>query len=381
MPATIKSLPNCRWDNWVKRVILHVPHYLSYTGDPTSGGRQRKVRDVARLIQKEIGWECIIVQKGTSDWEAKDKHDNVVIGLKARLDVYGDPGFGKRTRSLLRDGDAIIYMGGEDAWPYFVEGAKAYHVGVWWDGPNNALTKWLTGIRTQKLFSTSRSVICCDTNVINWLRTRNARYQESANRAVYVPNCVDLDQLQVTEREAPSRPLRILFARRFEPKRGPYLMLDAAKLLSENGFSFELVMSSAEGHDGSKIIQTAAKERGIEKKVTTLVNDMTSIFDAYKLADIAVVPTVWSEGTSYSAVEAIAAGLPVVTTTVGGLPNLVVPGFNGFVCPPRAEEIADAIMRYQSDDLWYQHHRNCLSMRDVFSFKTWNHRVLEWLKS
>lgn len=375
----MKTLPDQPWGDWVKRFVLHVPHYLSYTGEATSGGRQRTVRDVARLVQTELKRECVIVQKGSSNWESADKDGNAVVGLKSRLDLYGDPGFGRGTRDFLRPGDGLIYMGGEDAWPYFARGAKGYHMGVWWDGPHSGLKKWATGIRTQGLFDACRSVACCDTNVINWLRARSQRYQAAANRTLYLPNYVEIERLPVQERAAPNRPLRILFARRFELKRGPYLLLDAAQLLAQRGFPFELHMSLAEGQSDEGAVAKCAAERGIAPYVKAFTNDMDSVYSAFQNADISVVPTIWSEGTSYSCVEAIAAGLPVVTTTVGGLPNLIFPGHNGFVCAPRAEEIAEAIAQYASDDLWRTHRAHCLSMRNALSAQVWTERVLKWL--
>jgi glycosyltransferase involved in cell wall biosynthesis len=377
----MNELPNNPWKNWAKRIVLHVPHYLSYNGDFSSGGRQRNVRDVARIVKKLMHRDCVIVQKAIRNWESQDKDGTPVIGLKSRLDVFGDPGFGLRTQKFLTPGDAIIYMGGEDAWPFFVKNAKGFHVGIWWDGPHSLFKKFGTSIRTQGLFQACRSVLCVDTNVINWLRTRSVKYQDAANRAVYIPNCVDLDCLPVRERSKPHSPLRIIFARRFEHKRGPFLALDAARILAKRGLEFQLIMSCAEGHDGSVLIRNAAIERGISDYVVTTVNDMDSIFSLYLDADISLVPTLWSEGTSYACIEAIAAGLPIVTTTVGGLPNLVFPDHNGFVCSPNPEEIAKAIEKYYDNELWIQHHINCLSMRQALSSENWTHRILKWLES
>jgi glycosyltransferase involved in cell wall biosynthesis len=376
-----KSIQDRPWREWVRRVILHVPHYFSYEGDVTAGGRQRKVRDIARIMQNDLGWDVVIAQKANSDWTAVDADGTTVVGLKCRLDVYGDPQFGHRTAQLLEHPtDAILYMGGEDAFPFFVKNAKGYHVGVWWDGPNAALTKFLTGIRTQSFFERCRTVACCDANVISWLRTRSRRYQDVANRAIYIPNAVDLDALSQITHDKPATPLRIIFARRFEIKRGPYLLLDAAALMRKAGFPFQLIMSSAVGHDGSDLILEEARRRGIEDAVQVVSNTLDSVMELYAQGDISVVPTIWSEGTSYSAVEALCAGLPVVTTTVGGLPSLVLPGHNGFVCPPKAESIAEAIMAYSDTVTWQRHHRNALSMREALSMNVWNERVADWLK-
>jgi glycosyltransferase involved in cell wall biosynthesis len=377
-----KTISSAPWQDWVKRVILHVPHYLSYDGDLTAGGRQRSVRDIARIMQNELGWDVVIAQKANSDWRQTDSDGTNVVGLRSRLDVYGDPSFGWKTSQLIQHpSDAILYMGGEDAFPFFVKNAKGYHVGVWWDGPNSGLTKFLTGVRTQSMFSQCRTIACCDTNPINWLRTRSKRYQDAANNAIYIPNAVDLSALQIRPDGAPNDVLKIIYARRFEKKRGPLLLLDAARILRDRGFPFHLIMSSAVGHDGSDIIEVESRRRGIADCVEARSNSMDSVMSLYAQGDISVVPTLWSEGTSYSAVEALCAGLPVVTTTVGGLPNLVLPDHNGFVVPPRAEALAEAIMAYADKGLWQQHHERALSMREALSLDKWKVKVRNWLTS
>ncbi|MFA7333133.1 MAG: glycosyltransferase family 4 protein [Kiritimatiellia bacterium] len=376
------ALPDVPWDKWAKRIFLHVPLHLSPEGVATSGGRQRNVRDMAKLIYEKWGRECIILQKASKNWERLDSCGIPVIGIKSILSAYGDPGFGHATSRFVGKDDAIIYVGHEDAWPFFVKNAKGFHVGVWWDGPFQSYKKWLAGIRTEALFDACRSVLCVDTNIINWLRARSRTNQDSANRAIYIPNCVDLAMLpDPIRREAPNKPFRLLFARRYEIKRGPQLALDAVALLNKRGFPVELIMSTAEGQTGSEAIVKGAHERGIVSLVRVCENDMDSIFSLYAAADAAIVPTLWSEGTSYSCIEAIAAGLPVVTTTVGGLPNLVIPGFNGYVVPPHAEPIAKAIAELAEPNKWRQCRSNCLSMRAALSKLEWNRRILEWLKS
>ncbi len=64
------------------------------------------------------------------------------------------------------------------------------------------------------------------------------------------------------------------------------------------------------------------------------------IIDFYSAADFSILPSLM-EATSISGLEAMASGLPLVGTKVGGIPNLIHDGKNGFLCEPAdAEDLA-----------------------------------------
>ncbi|WP_427175166.1 glycosyltransferase family 4 protein [Arthrobacter sp. 92] len=60
---------------------------------------------------------------------------------------------------------------------------------------------------------------------------------------------------------------------------------------------------------------------------------MESMALAIQGADFCIIPSLM-EATSLSALEAMSAGLPVVATTVGGLPEIIDEGVNGYLVPP-----------------------------------------------
>ncbi len=77
-----------------------------------------------------------------------------------------------------------------------------------------------------------------------------------------------------------------------------------------------------------------------------LPGERADIPQLLRAMDLFVLPSL-AEGSSNTILEAMASGLPVVATAVGGNPLLVHPGFTGILVPPRTPELmAAAIADY-----------------------------------
>ncbi len=121
------------------------------------------------------------------------------------------------------------------------------------------------------------------------------------------------------------------FVGRLHPQKGlQYLLEAAARLRMQSPVDFHLLLVG-EGKLRSDL-ETHAAALGIAD-ITIFTGARTDIPDVLAELDIFVFPSLW-EGLSLALLEAMAAGLPVVTTHVGGNPEIVVEGKTGFMVAP-----------------------------------------------
>ena len=70
----------------------------------------------------------------------------------------------------------------------------------------------------------------------------------------------------------------------------------------------------------------------------------------YRAADICLVPTIAQDALSITSVEAMAAGIPVIASRIGGLPYTVTDGVTGLLCEPgNPADLAEKIARLLDD--------------------------------
>lgn len=84
-----------------------------------------------------------------------------------------------------------------------------------------------------------------------------------------------------------------------------------------------------------------------------LITDRNKLAQLYAGADIFVLPSIWQDPSPMVVVEAMASGLPVIASNVGGIPEMVKDWENGLLVPPRdPEALAEAVeFLLENDDV------------------------------
>lgn len=162
-------------------------------------------------------------------------------------------------------------------------------------------------------------------------------YYGFAPRAV-IPNGIDLSPYHQTPDAAAWKRARgfaeterlAVSVARLDPQKDPAALLEAfVKALGAHP-EWSLVFAGDGGLRGE--LEQAAGRLGMSKRVRFLgvIPDVAGLLQA---ADLFVLASRW-EGTPLAVMEAMAAGLPVIATRVGGVPGLVEDGVSGLLVEP-----------------------------------------------
>lgn len=129
----------------------------------------------------------------------------------------------------------------------------------------------------------------------------------------------------------PSNTLIIGTIANFYPTKGLLYLLQTAHILKNKPWVFRIIGDGPERPLLESFI--------FHKKLTNieLTGAVSNTKNYLQQCDILVIPSV-KEGVPYVLLEAMAAGLPIIATTVGGISEIIQSGMNGILIPPRDPE-------------------------------------------
>ncbi len=153
------------------------------------------------------------------------------------------------------------------------------------------------------------------------------------------------------ESNRPGRIPIVLYIGRLHPEKGVHVLMNAMRLLQERkvDVSYTVVGSSfSGGSKASSYVKTLLKTRPLNGQFEGYLSTL-EIAEKYQTADIFCCPSIWQEPFGNVNIEAMACGVPVVATRVGGIPEIACEGGILLVEPGSATDLANELQKLIED--------------------------------
>lgn len=314
----------------MKTINIICGRYFDFnTKKNTIGGVQTYITNLCDVIL-ELGFNVRIFQMEEKAFVYKKNEYIQIVGIqiKQKKLIKKCQEFYDLIKKQINSDDLIIFAT-DCIVPNKVSGKNiAIQHGICWDIPSkksiNPVRKIISAARNSyniiKRISKMNNIICVDYNFVNWYRTQVNKVE---NSMTVIPNftkiCEKIDKPL-------SSTTNIIFARRLWDYRGTRVFTSAIKQIIEDGYDVSVTIAGT-GPDEDYM----RNELGKYSNVNFIVYESDESISIHKDQHIAVVPTVGSEGTSLSLLEAMSAQCAVICTDVGGMTNIVINGYNGIM--------------------------------------------------
>jgi glycosyltransferase involved in cell wall biosynthesis len=156
------------------------------------------------------------------------------------------------------------------------------------------------------------------------------RYGAAPEKTRVIYSGLDLEKIRLFEKKEFERhqPVRILSVGRFHWKKGYACALDALRILLDKGYGVHYTLIA--GEEPEEILYQI-HDLGLGKHVSVMDNlPQAEVFRHMQASDLLLLPSV-EEGIANVVLEAMAIGLPVVTSDCGGMREVVEDGVHGFL--------------------------------------------------
>ena len=145
-----------------------------------------------------------------------------------------------------------------------------------------------------------------------------------------------------------SRPLEIVCTGRLVPAKGQMVLLEALRLLRARGLVLKATLVGA--GEELEALRDFSAQHGLEHQVVFAGGlSHPATLTHLRRADLFALAS-FAEGIPVALMEAMSLGLPCVSTTIAGIPELIRSGVDGLLVPPaNAVALADALETLAAD--------------------------------
>ena len=164
------------------------------------------------------------------------------------------------------------------------------------------------------------------------VRRRHIEMGISADKITHIPNACPDPQSTTTlgNQHLDRHQQNVCFVGRFVPEKGAHILIRAwQKLSTAQRFNRRLTIIGS-GPQEAILHELAGGDDSIHFTGQLTHNETLSTL---KQADLLVCPSLWAEPFGLSVIEAMGAGIPVISTNLGGPAEIIADGIDGHLLP------------------------------------------------
>ena len=167
-------------------------------------------------------------------------------------------------------------------------------------------------------------------NVSPSLYIKSEFEKEGYRNIICIPNTINITNYLFKERNHKS--VNLLWVRSFSKIYNPLLAIQLLKALQNDGFKASLCMVGPEGDGALEEVQNLAETLQVEVTFTGKLTkeEWIRLSEDYNI----FINTTNFDNMPVSVIEAMALGLPIISTNVGGMPFLIENGHDGILVNP-----------------------------------------------
>jgi len=310
-----------------------IPELLTRDGTAPRAGDVPRFAWALLDVARNLGYEVDVHQYASSDW-VQPVNGVAVYGhglarlspLAAWESIHHAT---RRTLYVTIDPEVRVYR---------PQSLVVVH-GVWWAAPGFEVQAHLDVCRY--MVEQAALVVSVDYNFANVLR---ATYPALATKVRVIPTYADTVRF-VPRSDPPRDQCTVLWP---VAPHGYSMLLEAMEPLLEQlpflnfHIAAEDPQQEADAHALDSIKSWMARTWDPSRvALTTLSPDTLPAL--YRSSDIVALPITHGTAGTFACLDAMASGCAIVATDVGGLTNLLVSGFNGWLVPPTAKAVSEAV--------------------------------------
>lgn len=313
-----------------------------------SGGAERYLIDLYEIFKKR-NINMDIYQNATKPFFRKYNGINVIGMASKKLPLILDDNYmdwqTNHYINLTKGKSQLhIYSAFFECYPNCASPSIGISHGIGWDNESNKNHNAESFWNSKRVIIESAEKCDClvsvDTNTANWFQTID--YDIGNKKFSVIPNYVDVKEFSPRKDFCElNDKIIVTYPRRLYKPRGLYLALEAAeKILKEyKNVEFHFVGKGF----AQEINDIDSYIKKYPKNIKRYSKSPFEMHEVYKNTDISLIPTLYSEGTSLSCLEAMASGNVVISTRVGGLSDLIINGYNGYLIEPNSDALYETL--------------------------------------